>query len=255
MRRRSTKIFCHVAYWVFVLLFLTVIFGRSWGNGIAAFYFIAMLLPIVLGTSYFFNYLLVPKFFLREAYFKFCLYTFYTVIVSLYLEAVVLMLSFVYLGNLSFTDLGIKASDTLLVALALYFLVLLGSLVVMAQQVRENREVISRLLRDKEMMRKPFLEIMSNRRVTKIPYDDIYYIESLSDHIQIHTRKELITSKEKISKLTNKLPETFLRIHRSFIVNKEKISSFSSSQVILNDVRLNIGRSYKQTVKMVLSKT
>ena len=56
MRLKYQNAGYHMAYWVFVLLLLTVLFGRSWANETAAFYFIAMLLPIVLGASYFFNY-------------------------------------------------------------------------------------------------------------------------------------------------------------------------------------------------------
>ncbi|MDX9848668.1 MAG: LytTR family DNA-binding domain-containing protein [Tenuifilaceae bacterium] len=101
-------------------------------------------------------------------------------------------------------------------------------------------------------MKKSFLEITSNRKLTKIPYDDIVYIESLSDYIRVNTLKEQVISKEKISSLAERLPEIFIRIHRSFIINKEKITSFSSDEVEVNDVQLNIGRSYRKAVKDTL---
>ncbi|MCG6186748.1 LytTR family transcriptional regulator DNA-binding domain-containing protein [Maribellus maritimus] len=49
-----------------------------------------------------------------------------------------------------------------------------------------------------------------------------------------------------MSALAEKLPGLFLRIHRSFIVNKEKITCFNIGEVELNDVLLIIRRSYKQ---------
>ncbi len=64
MKRKSSNPYLHVAYWMVVILTLTLVFGLSWGNNLAAFYFVSMLLPIVLGTSYFFNYILVPGYFM-----------------------------------------------------------------------------------------------------------------------------------------------------------------------------------------------
>jgi DNA-binding LytR/AlgR family response regulator len=52
-----------------------------------------------------------------------------------------------------------------------------------------------------------------------IPYDDFLFIESLAAYVRIHSMQNNIESKEKISHLANRLPEIFLRIHRSFIIN------------------------------------
>jgi hypothetical protein len=208
-----------------------------------------MLLPIVLGTSYFFNYVLVPKFYLTKKYAKFAFYSFCTAIVSLYLEMMVLVISYVYLVNLNFQNLSPKATQIGLLAVILYLLVFIGSFILMMHQIIENRQVIQELLDEKEKMKKSFLEIMSNRKIAKIPYDDIVYIESLSDYIKVITVKEQIVSKEKISNMANRLPEMFLRIHRSFIINTDRIKNVSSDEVMLDDVILTIGRSYKKAVK------
>lgn len=249
MNLKSSNLYYHIAYWIFVLLILSLVFGLSWGSNLAAFYFISMLLPIVLGTSYFFNYVLVPNFCLKKKYLKFGLYSFYTVIVSLYLEMIVLMFSFIYLGHFSFDNLGPNTTDTILLAIILYLLVFVGSLLLMARQIKENQEKIQKLLLEKEKMKTTHLEIISNRKNTKIPYHDILYIESLVDYIQINTPSDTIVSKEKISNLAARLPETFLRIHRSFIINKEKVKSFSHKEVVIGEQTLNIGRSYQKLVK------
>lgn len=249
MNLKSSNLYYHIAYWIFVLLTLSLVFGLSWGSNIAAFYFISMLLPIVLGTSYFFNYFLVPNFYLKKKFIKFGLYSFYTVIVSLYLEIIVLMFSYIYLGHFSFENLGPNTSDTILLAVILYLLVFVGSLLLMARQIKENQEKIQKLLLEKEKMKTTHLEIISNRKNTKIPYHDILYIESLVDYIQINTLSDTIVSKEKISNLAARLPESFLRIHRSFIINKDKVKSFSYKEVLIGEQTLNIGRSYQKMVK------
>ncbi|MEE4178769.1 MAG: LytTR family transcriptional regulator DNA-binding domain-containing protein [Bacteroides sp.] len=252
IKGKSLYLFSHIAYGVLVVLVLTVVFGRSWGNNIAAFYFISMLLPIVLGTSYFFNYYLAPRYLLKKKYLKFFLYTFYTAIVSVYLEMIVLMFSFIYLGNFNFSNLGPNASDTILLAVILYLLVFVGVLLIMLRQVRNNRLFIQQLLEEKSKIQDPFLEIMSNRKLARIPYQEISYIESFSDYIRVNTMKEQIISKEKISNLADRLPDSFIRIHRSFIINKEKIRSISYDEVTVEDVNLNIGRSYRKAVKEAL---
>lgn len=252
MKGKSTHLLSHIAYSIIVVLVLTLVFGRSWGNNTAAFFFIAMLLPIVLGTSYFFNYVLVPGYLLKKKYLKFTLYSLYTAIVSLYLEMIVLMLSFIYLGNFNFDNLGPNASDTILLAVILYLLVFVGVLLLMVRQIKENRLVIQQLLAEKNKMANPFLEIMSNRIMARIPYSEIVYIESFSDYIRVNTMKEQIISKEKISNLASRLPDFFIRIHRSFIINKEKIRSISHDEVMVEDVNLNIGRSYRKAVKDAL---
>lgn len=254
MNKKSSNPFYHVAYWVFVILILTLVFGLSWGNKTAAFFFIIMLLPIVLGTSYFFNYVLVPKFFLKRKIFNFLLYSFYTIVISLYLEMIVLMFSFIYLGNFSFNNLGPNSSDTILLAVILYLLVFIGSFLLMINQIQENKSTINQLLNENKKMRKSFLEITSNRKLVKIPYDEIIFIESLSDYIKVNTINEEFISKEKISKLNSRLPDIFIRIHRSFIINKEKIKTVSYNEVIVSDITLTIGRSYRKLVKEALKK-
>jgi len=252
MKGKSSYLYGHIAYCSIVVLVLTLVFGRSWGNNTAAFFFVAMLLPIVLGTSCFFNYVLVPHYLLKKNYIKFALYSLYTAIVSLYLEMIVLMLSFIYLGNFNYHNLGPNASDTILLAVILYLLVFIGAVLLMVRQIKENRLVIQQLLAEKNKMEDSFLEIMSNRKMARIPYHDIVYIESFSYYIRVNTMKEQIISKEKISNLAYRLPDFFIRIHRSFIINKEKIRRVSYDEVMVEDVNLSIGRSYRKVVKDAL---
>jgi two-component system, LytTR family, response regulator len=249
MNKKTENPYYHITYWIFVILVLTIVFGFSWGSNYASFYFVSMLLPIVLGTSYFFNYVLVPKYYLNKKYAKFALYTFYTAIVSVYLEMMVLVFSLVFLVKYSFQKLSPNATEIVLLAIILYLLVIIGSFLLMVNQIKENRLVIQHLLDEKEKMKKSFLEIMYNKKITKIPYGEIVYIESLSDYIKVITIKDQIISKEKISNLALRLPNIFLRIHRSFIINTDRIRNISSDEVIVDDVPLTIGRTYRKTVK------
>lgn len=241
--------FYHIFYWMVVLITLTLVFGRSWGNQMAAFFFVAMLFPVVLGTSYFFNYYLVPYFLLRKKYFRFVLYSIYTFIISLYLETLVLLFSFVYFAKFSISNMGPNANSTLLLALVMYLLVFIGSFMVMIGQIKENQKIITDLMNEKKKMELKFLEITSSRKLVRIPYDEILFIESLADYIKIHTESSEITSKEKISNIYKRLPSIFIRIHRSFIVNKNKVTAIRYSELEINNKIFTIGRSYQRDVK------
>ncbi len=255
MHKKLKNPYYHISYWVFVLLVLSLTFGLSWGNQAAAFFFVSMLLPIVMGTSYFFNFVLVPRFYMNKKYARFAFYTFCTAIVSVYLEIIVLVFSYVNIVDLNYENLSPNASKIALLAVILYLMVFIGSFILMMNQIIENRQVIQQLLEEKEKMKKSFLEIMSNRKMIKIPYDEIVYIESLSDYIKITTISKEIKSKEKISRLSERLPDSFLRIHRSFIINTERIKERSLDEVLVDDIRLNIGRSYRKEVKELLNGT
>jgi len=249
MFKKTNNPYYHIAYWIFVLLVLSRTFGFSWGNPTAAFFFVSMLLPIVIGTSYFFNYVLVPKFYLTKRFKRFAFYTFCMAIVSVYLEILVLVFAYIYLVNMSYENLSPNAAQLTLLAVMLYLLVFIGSFLLMMRQIIENRQVIQELVNEKEKLKNSFLEIMSNRRMVKIPYNEIIYIESLSDHIKVVTINGALVSKEKISRLAARLPDVFIRIHRSFIINTEKIKEYSLDEVLVEGTRLNIGRSYRKDVK------
>ena len=237
----------HIAFWVCITFFIALVFGKSWGNGLPAFYFISMLLPVVMGTSYFFNYYLVPQFLLKKKYFWFGLYFFYTLVVSLYLEVLVLFFSFIYLANYDLGQMGPNSSDTLLLAMVLYMVVFFSSFLIMVQQLFESHRELDELKTEKKKMEKPFLELTSNRKLVQIPYENIIYIESLADYIKVHSNNlEEISCKEKISALENKLPDSFIRIHRSFIINREKVTRFNNNEIEIGEVILNIGRSFKK---------
>lgn len=253
MKSKLSNPYYHILYWLFVAVILTLVFGRSWGSKLAAFYYICLLLPVVMSTSYFFNYYLVPTYLMKKRYFLFCLYFFYTIIVSLYLEIIVLTFSFIYLVNFKLWIMGPNSRDTLLLATLLYMVVFFSSFLIMVQQVIERNKEVKVLMEDKEKMRKPFLELVSNRKTARIPYENILFIESLADYIRVNSTVEgEVISKEKISAIELRLPDIFLRIHRSFIVNTNKITRFNYNEVEIEDTVLTIGRKYKNQVMQYL---
>lgn len=94
-----------------------------------------------------------------------------------------------------------------------------------------------------------FIYVRSDRKVVKIILSDILYIESLKDYVKIHTDHDLVITKEKISKLEEKLPERqFIRTHRSFLVAVKSINAFTAETIEIKNCEIPIGRTYKSSV-------
>ena len=110
---------------------------------------------------------------------------------------------------------------------------------------------------EKETPISDFIFVRSDRRMKKINFDDILYIESYSDYLKIHCTSETIITRENISIIEAKLPqEYFVRVHRSYIVSINHIESFSNEELIINKKSIPISRSYKEEViKFLLSRS
>jgi len=100
-----------------------------------------------------------------------------------------------------------------------------------------------------------FMFIRADRRMIKVDFESIIYIESYSDYIKIHLANETIVTRETISAVEGKLPKRkFLRIHRSYIISLKNISSFTNEEITIKNTSLTISRSYKKEVLQILEK-
>jgi DNA-binding LytR/AlgR family response regulator len=91
------------------------------------------------------------------------------------------------------------------------------------------------------------------KKKVKVFLDEILYIESLKEYIRVNAKNKSVLTKFKLSQVEGLLAENnFLRIHRSFIVAKDKIESFTATEVEVGGKQLPIGRSYKELVTAIL---
>jgi DNA-binding LytR/AlgR family response regulator len=93
---------------------------------------------------------------------------------------------------------------------------------------------------------KEYLIVRSERKMVKINFLEILFLESLSDYLKIHTTSKTIITRETISAIEVKLPvNTFIRVHRSFIISIPFINSFTSEQVNVQNKSIPISRKYR----------
>lgn len=248
------KTWHHIIFWVIVYTTLTLIF-ENWVEGaMEAFFYVSLLMPVIIATSYFFNYFLVPRYLFRQRYWFFGLYSFYMLIVSLCMEMVASILAFLLVNYYNINENGVLMTDVFIMAGTLYFVVLVMSFILLIKHYLVDQKAIAELEEKQAMLDQGYFTVRSNRQTAKVYFEQLLYIESLGDYIEIHLLDgSEVSSKEKISHMERTLPDGFLRIHRSFIVNRSKISSFSREHVLLGEKELPISRSYRQEVFAVLN--
>ena len=98
-----------------------------------------------------------------------------------------------------------------------------------------------------------FLIIKSGKHFNKIFFSDILFLESMDDFIRIHTGDKKFDCYERLVSMERKLPsDRFMRIHRAFIVNLDKVDSFTATSVQAGQRTLVIGKTYRDAVLPVL---
>lgn len=94
--------------------------------------------------------------------------------------------------------------------------------------------------------------VQSNKKNIKVNYDAILYIESIKDYITIHTIHNKLTIKHGISAFEDKLDDRFIRVHRSYIINKQKVTAYTKQDVEIDAVEIPIGDLYKKRALEIL---
>ena len=94
------------------------------------------------------------------------------------------------------------------------------------------------------------LFVKSEYKLVRIMLADIKYIESANEYIQIHlTNEEPVSTLIRLKVIEEQLPKNkFMRVHRSFIVNLDKVKVIDRNRIVFdNKVHIPIGDQYKET--------
>jgi DNA-binding LytR/AlgR family response regulator len=101
-----------------------------------------------------------------------------------------------------------------------------------------------------------YIYVKSDYKLVQIALDDILYIEGLKDYLKIHLESDPkpILSLISMKAMEEKLPaQRFLRVHRSFIVQKSKIKVIDRGRIVFGKVYIPISDSYKQELQDYIS--
>lgn len=119
-----------------------------------------------------------------------------------------------------------------------------------------NRNRISISDNDKSRNESPDkknIYIQDGKNIYRLEYDDIKYFEGYGEYVKVITNSKSYTVRDSLADFAGRLPEdSFLRIHKSYIVNLQKITGFSTVHVLLENIQLPIGRIFREKAVKVL---
>jgi len=91
--------------------------------------------------------------------------------------------------------------------------------------------------------------VKSSGQQHRISFNDILYIESIKDYVNIRTSNEEYIVLDTLKSLENQLSERFIRVHKSFIINLDKTKNIRSRRIILlSEQEIPIGESYRSNL-------
>jgi DNA-binding LytR/AlgR family response regulator len=93
-----------------------------------------------------------------------------------------------------------------------------------------------------------------SKKMVKVLFSDILFVESMREYVSINTGKEKVITKMGIGEMEKILGSGYLRIHRSFIVNIEKITAFTAEEMFIDKLSLPIGPNYKRFIETTFGK-
>ncbi len=97
--------------------------------------------------------------------------------------------------------------------------------------------------------------VKENKTLHKVILQNILYIEALGDYVKIHLEDKSIVTNSTFINMLQQLPSNqFVRTHKSFAINLQKLNSVSGNQIIINNVKIPIGQTHKAAFMKLLLK-
>lgn len=233
----GSRMLTHVIFWIGYYILFSLIWAKH-GQYYQSFGLELVLMPLRIGASYLVLYWLIPRFVLENRLVQFGVIYASIIIVAGLVQRI---LTF-YFHEVLFTQdelmlwsIGGIIRSAMLVNSTVLFL----SSLKMYDYWREERSL--RMKDDEEV-----LEIRSEKRNFRVSPSEILYIEGLGNYVTFYIQdKKPIISYQKLKDLERLLPSQFYRIHKSFIINEDKVNSYSSENIEIQNRMIPVGKNIK----------
>jgi len=121
------------------------------------------------------------------------------------------------------------------------------------QKARHWLDQETKPLPDPSTTKKSPLFVKTDYRIRKVDLDSICYLQALRDYIAIHLQTSRILTLDSMKNMEEHLPPgQFIRIHKSYIINIDKIEFLSRGSVMVNKVHLPVGNTYKERFQQLI---
>lgn len=237
----NSRIATHVVFWILYY----VLFGLIWVGEegyLASFYLEFILLPIRILAVYVTLYFLLPRFLLKKKYLKFLMGYGITLLVGGILQRAFIHLFYEELllndSSTGLFNVMMLVRSVVLINTTVLFILAIKLFQLWAMEHEKNKG-----------MEDEILEIRSNRKTHRVPFSEILYVEGLGNYVTYHlSDKSKITSYGSIKAALDVLPDSFRRVHKSYIVNKAHIKSYDTMTIDVQENSIPRGKSVSDEV-------
>ncbi len=100
-----------------------------------------------------------------------------------------------------------------------------------------------------------FTFIKTDRKLIKLNFDDILFVKGLGNYVEIFVKnnKKYIYYKS-LKSLIDKLPEEFMRVHNSYIINLKNVEHIEDNHLIIEEHKITVAKSYKDCLISCIDK-
>ncbi len=102
---------------------------------------------------------------------------------------------------------------------------------------------------NREQGKNDYVFVRKDRKQVKVFFDEILYIESKKDYFKIITENDSHLTKGSITAFQKVLDHRFLRIHRSYILNRDKITAYTNKDIEIGKMEIPIGGQFRKIVE------
>ena len=93
----------------------------------------------------------------------------------------------------------------------------------------------------------PKLQVRGAHGIEQISIDQILFIKGDGAYVEIHTREGMTLQRKLIKELEQQLPDFFIRVHRSYLINENYIDQKKANFIVINKIKIPLSRNYKET--------
>lgn len=105
------------------------------------------------------------------------------------------------------------------------------------------------------LYKRDYFFVKTEFRMQRVDFNDILFVEGMSEYLRINTRNEKIMTLQNFRNLEAVLPkENFVRVHKSYIVALNKIDSIEKNRIKIGGKIIPISNTYKETFYLILNK-
>lgn len=90
-----------------------------------------------------------------------------------------------------------------------------------------------------------WINVKEGRRMYHLNTNDIYYLQAYGDYVRIYCKEQTLMTKERLSNLKEQLPDFFLQVHRSYIINRQFVKFVEGNQVQVESFKIPVSDSYR----------